>query len=404
MGCGGSKKSLNDASPTKAAQQEAKLSNNPSSKNQEQQILSQKKPEISKPQQPQSKNPSSAQKSAKEEKSLEPAKKAAASPVPAENSKKLLNSHEVPQKGHGETSIDGHLSEGIRSNKANLNNTYEALKDRSPQPCTLGDAQGVAMAFYEPGTTLSPLPFRHPELLDREIQINVTHVGCCHSDVFMATQAWFPGVHYPLVPGHEIVGIVDKIGEKVTKYQPGDKVGFGVLRDCCEQYDSCLHCRTGNENYCPKRVGTYDPHFGGYATSFQAKGNFFYKLDDSFPGEAAPLFCAGMTVFPPLQKDVVGGMKVGVVGIGGLGHLALKFARAMGTEVTAISTSSSKETDAKEFGAHHFINLKDEKQVKNGIGSLDYIINTATSYDIGQCCSLLKPRRKFEFQPVSNSY
>jgi len=270
-------------------------------------------------------------------------------------------------------------------------NTYETLGDRAPQPCDLGDAHGVAMAFMNPGLTVSPLPFRHPTLLDNEVRINVTHAGCCHSDIFVATQAWFPNGNFPLVPGHEIVGIVDKVGEKVTKVQPGDKVGFGVWRDACENYETCNLCRTGHENFCSKRAGTYDPHFGGYATSFQAKGSFFYKLDESFPGQAAPLFCAGMTVFPPLHRDIVAGMKVGVVGIGGLGHLALKFANCMGAEVTAISTSNSKQADAQEFGAHHFVNLKDETQMKSAMGSLDYIINTATSYDITQCCSLLKP-------------
>ncbi|CAG9322725.1 unnamed protein product [Blepharisma stoltei] len=271
-------------------------------------------------------------------------------------------------------------------------NTFEVLGDRAPQPCAIGDAHGVAMAFMNPGTTVSPLPFRHPALLDNEVRINVTHAGCCHTDIFMSTQAWFPGGCFPLVPGHEIVGVVDKVGEKVSKFQPGDKVGFGTIRDCCEEYDSCLQCRTGFDNLCPKKVTTYDPHFGGYATSFQAKGSFFFKLDESFPGEAAPMFCAGLTVFAPLHRDVVSGMRVGVIGIGGLGHLAIKFANSMGTEVTAISTSNNKQADAREFGAHHFINLRDEAQMKNAMGSLDYIINTATSYDITQCCSLLRPR------------
>ncbi|CAG9322728.1 unnamed protein product [Blepharisma stoltei] len=270
-----------------------------------------------------------------------------------------------------------------------VRNSYELLGSRAPQPCNLGDAHGVAMAFLEPGTTVTPLPFRHPELLDNEVRVNVTHAGCCHTDVFYATQAWSKNGSFPLVPGHEFIGIVEKVGEKVTHLQPGDKIGFGTRRDCCE---TCEECKTGLENHCLKRKHTYDPEFGGYATSFQAKSKFCHKLDDDFPGEAAPLFCAGITVFPPLINDVRPGMKVGVVGIGGLGHLALKFAKAMGAEVTAISSSQSKEADARNLGAHHFLNLRDENQVKSASRSLNYIINTATSFSIEQCCGLLKPK------------
>jgi len=113
-------------------------------------------------------------------------------------------------------------------------NTYETLGSRAPQPCDIGNAHGVAQAFMEPGTTVTLLPFRHPDLSDKEIRINVTHAGCCHSDIFEATMAWHPHVNYPLVTGHEIVGVVEKVGEKVTKFQPGDRVAFGVWRSCCE--------------------------------------------------------------------------------------------------------------------------------------------------------------------------
>lgn len=137
---------------------------------------------------------------------------------------------------------------------------------------------------------------------------------------------------------------------------------------------------------------TFNPHFGGYATSFQANASHFYHLRDDFPGQAAPLFCAGMTVFPPLLRHVRAGMKVGIVGIGGLGHLGIKFAHAMGAEVTAISTSATKEDEAREFGAHHFLNVRDETQLKNAQNHFDLILNTATSLNLAQDCELLKPR------------
>lgn len=268
-------------------------------------------------------------------------------------------------------------------------NTFEVLGDRAPIPCSIEEAQGVALAFMEPGSDLTPIPFRHPELLTNELRIKVTHTGLCHSDIFFSNESWFKGGCFPMVTGHEIIGVVEKVGSSVTEFSEGDRVGFGCQRDCC---NTCNECVLGFDNTCPKKTLTYNPHFGGYATSFQARADFFFKLPDSLPGEAAPLFCAGLTVYAPLSDYTRAGMKVGIVGIGGLGHLALKYASKMGLEVTAISTSANKEAEARSYGAHHFLNTKDADQVKNAAQSLDFILNTATSFSIASLLTLLKPR------------
>lgn len=234
-------------------------------------------------------------------------------------------------------------------------NTFELLGDRAPTPCDISEAHGVAMAFMEQGTTVTPLPFRQPELLPTELRIRVTNAGLCHSDVLSVNGGWSPNMPFPMVPGHEIIGVVEKIGSAVTGYSEGDRVGFGVFRSCCSD---CSYCAQGEDNCCPKKQLTYGPHFGGYATSFQAKASHFIKLPDSFPGQAAPAFCAGLTVYDPLAEYVKPGMKVAIGGIGGLGHLAIKFASKMGVDVTVLSTTPSKEDEARSYGAHHFANIR----------------------------------------------
>ena len=144
-------------------------------------------------------------------------------------------------------------------------NTFETLGDRAPVPCDIGEAHGVAQAFMTQGLEVNLLPFRQPPLLDNEVRIRVTHAGLCHSDIFISECKWSPNVNFPLVPGHEIVGIVEKVGERVTQFTEGERVGFGTMRDCC---DNCDLCYTGKDNLCLKKKLTYDPYFGGYATSF----------------------------------------------------------------------------------------------------------------------------------------
>ena len=266
--------------------------------------------------------------------------------------------------------------------------SYEILGDRACTPCDKQDAQGIAVIADSAGLETHLIPFRHPSLLDNEVRIRVTHSGLCHTDTsFMLNHLGYSC--FPLVPGHEIIGIVTHLGEKVTKFQVGDRVGHGPQRDCCE---NCYQCRTGNNNVCPEGVFAVGLEFGGWATSFQSKANSFCKISEELPGTAAPLLCAGVTVYSPMHRDLVPGMKVGVVGIGGLGHLGITMANKMGCEVTAISTSADKEAEAKGLGAHHFLNSRDENALKNAANSLDYIINTATVNEYSMNFGLLKPR------------
>jgi D-arabinose 1-dehydrogenase-like Zn-dependent alcohol dehydrogenase len=221
--------------------------------------------------------------------------------------------------------------------------------------------------------------------------MNVTHTGLCHSDVFMATQGFIDFIALPLVPGHEVVGIVAELGANVTDFRVGERVAFGAIRDCCHNTRVCEGCATGNENFCPKRIWTYNPHFGGYSTSFQGNDHFFVKLPDAIPSEkAGPLMCAGITTYSPLARYVRPGMKVGIQGIGGLGHLALQFANKMGAEVTAISTSSGKEELVRSLGAHHFLNSRNPEEAKAAQASFDFVMITGSSYDLNQSLNLLK--------------
>jgi len=182
---------------------------------------------------------------------------------------------------------------------------------------------------------------------------------------------------FPLIPGHEVVGIVTDIGADVTNLKTGDRVGFGWIRDSCRECDPCLK---GEENICNTGYsGLIIGHHGGFADKLRAPADFAYKIPDSLDSaSAAPLLCAGITVYTPLRTYVkFPGIKVGVIGIGGLGHLAIKFAAAMGAEVTAFSTSPDKANEAKKFGAKHFCDWQDGESLKRISGTQDLIINTS---------------------------
>jgi D-arabinose 1-dehydrogenase-like Zn-dependent alcohol dehydrogenase len=273
-----------------------------------------------------------------------------------------------------------------------IKNPYEAIGARAPIPCDISEAHGVAQAVLTPGTTLTPLPFRHPDLLDSELRIKVTHAGMCHTDTSFANLKWGNSGFFPLVPGHEIVGVVDKKGEGVEDFRIGERVGFGVFRSCCSSCAECSYCSTGDDNSCPSKVLTYAPNFGGYATSFQASSSYYFHLPDEFPGDAAPLFCAGATVYEPLKLYTRPGQKVGIMGIGGLGHLAIQFANKMGLDVTAISTSDSKRDEARELGATGFLNSSNEAEWTASLKKFDHILITASNYSIGKSLDLLRNR------------
>ena len=205
----------------------------------------------------------------------------------------------------------------------------------------------------------------------------------------MMTNGW-GFTQFPFVPGHEILGIVTHVGEKVWNFDVGDRVGHGPQRDCCGCCNTCYECRTGNNNLCASSQFTVGLHYGGWATSYQSKCRSFFKIKEEVPGTAAPLFCGGVTAYSPLKRDVVAGMKVGIVGIGGIGHLGIMMANKMGCEVTAISTTPDKEKEARELGAHKFLNSKDPEQVRKHQNSLDYILDTATSHNVSLDLGLLR--------------
>eukprot|EP00270_Netrium_digitus_P005761 TRINITY_DN1771_c0_g1_i2.p1 TRINITY_DN1771_c0_g1~~TRINITY_DN1771_c0_g1_i2.p1 ORF type:complete len:270 (-),score=53.26 TRINITY_DN1771_c0_g1_i2:251-1060(-) len=213
----------------------------------------------------------------------------------------------------------------------------------------------VALAVDAPHTAFKKYKYTPDPLGYQDVEVKVTHCAVCHSDIHMQNNDW-NCTHYPLVAGHEVVGIVEKVGEHVTHLQRGDRVTMFWIRDSCRQ---CKPCIRGEENVCVKGytgliLGT---NKGGFQDRMRVPADFAIKLPDGVdPVDAAPLLCAGLTVYQPLRMYLnTPGMKVGIIGIGGLGHLALQFASAMGGTVTAFSTSVGKEAEARKFGAHKFV-------------------------------------------------
>lgn len=235
-------------------------------------------------------------------------------------------------------------------------------------------------------TPLSPFSFQRREVRENDIQIEILYCGVCHSDLHTAKNEW-RGTTYPVVPGHEIVGRVTKVGSAVKKFKVGDLAGVGCLVDSCRE---CDNCQKGLEQFCRNgSTGTYNGKdrvsggvtYGGYSNQIVVREEFVLKVSDKLPlSGVAPLLCAGITTYSPLRHWKVGkGHKVAVVGLGGLGHMAVKFAASFGAEVTMLSTSASKEKDAKHLGAHHFALTKDEEQVKALAGKFDFILNTVSA-------------------------
>ena len=243
-----------------------------------------------------------------------------------------------------------------------------------------------------------------PHTIDRrdtkptDVQIEILFCGICHSDLHTARNEW-GNTTYPVVPGHEIVGKVTKVGDKVSKYKVGDTVGVGCLVNSCRECDSC---KEGLENYCEKGwTGTYNSPdrdgngltYGGYSKQIVVHEDFVLKISGKQPLEGiAPLLCAGITTYSPLKHwGVKKGDKVGVVGLGGLGHMGVKIASSFGAEVTMLSHSPSKEKDAKELGAHKFVLTSDEEQVKKVAGYFDFILDTVSAeHDYNMYLNMLK--------------
>ncbi|KAJ3678451.1 hypothetical protein LUZ60_002254 [Juncus effusus] len=252
---------------------------------------------------------------------------------------------------------------------------------------TKGETENcLGWAARDPSGILSPYKFNRREPRSDDISIKITHCGVCYADVHW-TRNNFNNSMYPLVPGHEIVGIVTKVGSDVTKFKVGDHVGVGTYVDSCRD---CDYCNDYREIYCEKsRVGTFNYidkdgtiTKGGYSTSIVVHERYCHKIPDNYPLEkAAPLLCAGITVYTPMMKHKMNqaGKSLGVIGLGGLGHMAVKFGKAFGLKVTVISTSESKKEEAINLlGADKFILSKDKDQMTSAEKSLDFIIDTAS--------------------------
>jgi uncharacterized zinc-type alcohol dehydrogenase-like protein len=246
-----------------------------------------------------------------------------------------------------------------------------------------------AYASLKPGEKLQPWEYEPAPLGSNDVEIAVTHNGLCHTDIHMRDNDWNVS-KFPLVAGHEVVGNVTQIGAEVNGIKIGDRLGFGWISNSCRVCDACLR---GEENICRQGYkGLIVGNHGGFGNKLRACADFAYKIPDNLDSaSAAPLLCAGITVYNPLRTYIkYPGAKVGVLGIGGLGHLAIKFAEAMGAEVTAFSTSSDKEAEAKEFGAHYFCNWKNTEQIKAASGTLDLLLCTVSSeIDWNQAFGLL---------------
>lgn len=253
-------------------------------------------------------------------------------------------------------------------------------------------------AAQSPETDLAPWNFERREVGPHDVQFEILFCGVCHSDLHQIKNDWFPGI-FPMVPGHEIVGRVVKVGDQVKKFKVGDLAGTGCMVDSCQV---CENCKQDLEQYCLEgNTQTYNsmsrdgktPTYGGYSDSIVVREEFVLHISDQLDLAAtAPLLCAGITTYSPLRHWKVGkGHKLAVLGLGGLGHMAVKFGVAFGAEVTVLSTSPNKEADAKKLGAHHFVVTSDPKQIKAARGTFDFILDTVSAeHDFNLYLSLLR--------------
>lgn len=237
---------------------------------------------------------------------------------------------------------------------------------------TMSLIQGLAA--HAAGAELLPFRYDPGPLGLHEVEIGISHCGICHSDIHLIANDW--GIsQYPFIPGHEIIGTVKAVGSEVHALQVGQRVGLGWQSNSCGQ---CEWCTQGMENLCPASEATCVHRHGGYADRVRANARFVIPIPDALPSEqAAPLLCGGITVYNPLRTHGINpSSRVGVVGIGGLGHIAIQFARVFGAQVTAFSTSAAKEEEAREMGAHHFVNTRETKAMRDTVGTLDFILST----------------------------
>ena len=241
-------------------------------------------------------------------------------------------------------------------------------------------------AAHSAAAPLAPYSFERRDPGPKDVQIQIRYCGVCHSDLHAARGEW-GGVAFPLVPGHEIVGVVAAVGGQVTRFKEGDLVGVGCMVDSCQH---CRSCAEGLEQYCENGfVGTYmgveketgKPTNGGYSDKIVVKDDFVLRISEGLdPARAAPLLCAGITTYSPLSWWKVGpGQRVGIVGLGGLGHMGVKIARAMGAEVVVFTTSPEKVEDARRLGASEAVISRDPEAMAAEAGRFDFILNTVAA-------------------------
>lgn len=253
-------------------------------------------------------------------------------------------------------------------------------------------------AAHGPTSPLAPHTFSRRDPRDHDVEIEIAYCGICHSDIHQVRNEWGNST-YPMVPGHEIVGRVSRVGAKVSKFKPGDIAGVGCLVDSCRR---CPNCKQGLEQHCLLGGSlTYNgveqdgrtPTYGGYSSRVVVDEAFTLKVPAGLPLErVAPLFCAGITTYSPLKRWKVGkGMRVGVMGLGGLGHMAVKLAAAMGAEVTVLSRSKGKQQDAKRLGAQEFALTTEPAAAKKLAGRFDLVIDTISAdHDVNAALGYLK--------------
>lgn len=255
-------------------------------------------------------------------------------------------------------------------------------------------------AVQDAKSDLAPWNFERREVGPHDVQFDIQFCGVCHSDLHQIRDDWGGGI-FPMVPGHEIVGKVIKVGSHVKKFKVGDLAGTGCLVDSCR---TCDNCKEGLEQFCSNGfTATYNsleqdkktPTYGGYSNTIVVHEDFVLHFSDKLDLAAtAPLLCAGITTYSPLKFLGVGkGHKLAVLGLGGLGHMAVKFGVSFGAEVTVLSTSPEKEADAKKLGAHKFVVTKVEKQLESVAGYFDFILDTVSApHDLNMYIALLKTK------------
>jgi len=246
-----------------------------------------------------------------------------------------------------------------------------------------------ALAALEAKAQLTPFTYKPHDLKPDDIEISISHCGICHSDLHLIDNDW-RNAQFPLIPGHEIVGKVTAIGSAVAPDLMGKRVGVGWQRSSCM---TCEYCATGFHQLCAKNEPTTVTNYGGFAEKIIIDHHFAFPIPEQLASNhAAPLLCAGVTVYTPLHKHLKPGMRVGVIGIGGLGHLGVQFAKAMGMEVLAFTSNPAKADEARQLGATEIANSRDKNDFKKFRRSLDFILCTVSvNLDWGEYMKLLKP-------------